>query len=153
MADAKSDIIGDVSVKRSIIALGPKMSDLLVKATNANVADVQNQVVTNKLSGQVLRNRSGTLRRSINGKVEVSDAGIFGSVGTNIRYGHIHEFGYTGPETVRAHLRRSKAGNEYSVREHVRQVNMPVRSFLRSSLKDKQAAIVKRYTDVLKQIP
>lgn len=111
--------------------------------------------VKDKLSGEVLHVRTGTLRRSINREVQQRSDGIFGVVGTNVEYAAVHEFGFNGAVTVRAHLRRSKAqfalpkknrvgkdGGEVFVRQHTRMVNLPERSFLRSSLREFQNEIV-----------
>lgn len=93
--------------------------------------EVQTSVKEDKLTGQALSVRTGTLRRSINLRVTEDAAGVVASVGTNVVYGAIHEYGYQGAMTVRAHTR----GN-HSVRTHTRQVNLPARSFLRSTLQD-----------------
>lgn len=121
-------------------------------------------VVKRKLSGEVLHVRSGTLRRSVNRRVVEEGGSVVGSVGTNVRYAAPHEYGFTGDVQVRGHSRRSarqlalarwrrkkdgtlvevagsykKAGGgagEVWVAPHVRHVNMPERSFLRSTLRE-----------------
>jgi len=89
-----------------------------------------------KLSDDVLRVRTGRLRRSITSKVEDQGGSIVGSVGTVVQYGRVHEFGFNGTVTVRDHLRRAKSGKEINVRAHSRKVNLPERSFLRSALRE-----------------
>ena len=123
---------------------------------------VQGAVKETKLTGQVLHVRTGTLRRSINQKVEDQGDSIVATVGTNVAYAHVHEYGFHGEVGVRAHVRRSarqmalaryrtnkfgerievlgsyrKAGGgpgEIEVRAHTRMMDMPERSFLRSTL-------------------
>lgn len=121
-------------VKQSIVAL---TLSLLVK------------VKAEKLTGQVLKVRTGRLRRSINQRVTDAGTRIHGIVGTNVEYGRLHELGYTGPMAVKAHLRQIKTAwgkplqtpKAVQVRAHTRQVNFPERSFLRSSLREMEPKI------------
>ena len=76
---------------------------------------VQAVVKDEKLSGQVLHVRTGTLRRSINFQPSEDTSGIYGSVGTNVEYAAIHEYGGQ---------------------------RMPMRSYLRSTLREKEGEIV-----------
>lgn len=82
---------------------------------------VQAAVKEDKLSGQVLHVRSGTLRRSINRVVTETPSGVFATVGTNVVYAAIHEYG-------------GATGRNGSVQ-------MPVRSFLRSTLAERETTI------------
>ena len=113
---------------------------------------VQRSVKEDKLSEQVLHVRTGTLKHSINQEVYETQTGIFATVGTNVKYGRIHEYGFNGYEDVRAHIRhhreksrtgkkgniiRGKLTGEMSyVSPHRRHMVMPERSFLRSTLKE-----------------
>lgn len=97
--------------------------------------------VKDKLSGEVLQVRTGRLRRSITEVVETSGDRVEGTVGTNAEYAAIHEYGYTGPVNVMESLRTSKLGNVFPVRAHVRNVDMPERSFIRSALAELQPDI------------
>lgn len=101
----------------------------------------QARVKGDKLTGQVLHVRTGTLRRSINQRVEQTEQGTYATVGTNVRYAAIHEFGFTGAQNVREHVRKLKTGGVAHVRGHVRKVVMPRRSFLMSTLQDMEAEI------------
>ena len=107
--------------------------------------------VKEKLSGEVLHVRTGTLRRSINREVRIQGNLIEGIVGTNVGYGAAHEYGFHGQVSVRAHLRRVASRSQFStvkgkkklsaqgvafVREHTMQMNIPERSFLRSALRE-----------------
>lgn len=108
--------------------------------------------VKDKLTGQVLHVRSGTLRRSINRVVQSDTAGVVATVGTNVRYAAVHEYGFDGDVTVRAHVRRVASrsvgkGKKLSVqgvafvREHTRHMHVPETSFLRSVLIESGAQI------------
>ena len=103
-------------------------------------------VKEDKLSGQVLKNRTGRLRRSINYRVEgTGTSNMVTTVGTNVVYARPHEYGET--VTVKAHLRMmTKAWGrpvrnprQIMVKEHT--VKYPERSFLRSALQDLEAQI------------
>lgn len=107
------------------------------------------KVKAQKLSGQVLKNRTGTLRRSINRAMQQGDGKIQASVGTNIAYAKVHEFGFHGTEQVKAHLRMMKVAfgrevmnpRQIEVKAFTRQVNLPERSFLRSALREMESQI------------
>lgn len=126
-----------------------------------------------KLSGPVLKNQTGTLRRSIHERLEEAAEYIKGVVGSfagyvnpkgggeAAGYARLHEYG--GTFEVPAHERRigynadserirllTKAGGikkgvaNYSVVQvKAHKITFPERSFLRSSLKDEQKKIVK----------
>jgi phage gpG-like protein len=102
---------------------------------------VQRDSMQNKLSGQVLQVRTGRLRRSINIKVDDSGTKVVGTVGTNVEYAAVHEYGFHGAVTVREHLRRTVSGKQSLVRAHQMQMNVPEKSFLRSALQDMQPQI------------
>lgn len=102
---------------------------------------VQTQTKQNKLSGQVLNVVTGRLRRSINTRLTETDSGVQGTVGTNVSYAHVHEFGFQGTVSVREHLRTSKLGKQFTVRAHSMKMNVPEKSFLRSALTDMQEPI------------
>ena len=133
--------------------------NLLVAVTRLSLL-VQRSVKEDKLSGQVLHVRTGTLRRSINREVTNDSAGVYATVGTNVAYGHIHEYGFTGTVNVRAHTRRSRAQmqmkksgvkpvGEVLVRAHTMDMVMPKRSFLRSTLSDFRPRIQKDLSEAV----
>lgn len=97
--------------------------------------------VKDKLSDQVLHVRTGRLRRSITQVVETHGEKVEGVVGTNVEYAPIHEYGFSGTETVAASFRTSKLGKGFGVTAHTRQVHMPERSFIRSALNELQPDI------------
>ena len=115
----------------------------LARAVVRLAIDLQSHVKADKLTGQVLHVRTGTLRRSINQRVIQEPTAIWGSVGTNVKYARVHEYGFQGQVTVKAHLRtihqafgRPIKPVTFTMPAHARQVNLPERSFLRSALKD-----------------
>lgn len=120
------------------------MARLVREVERLSIA-LQSYVKSDKLTGQVLHVRTGTLRRSINRRLEKTDTSVTAIVGTNVRYARPHEFGFQGQVDVRGHTRQARSGaataQEISVRAHTRRVSMPVRSFLRSALQDKEQEI------------
>ena len=134
---------GDAAVVRMLQAKVPALTAAVrtsvTRATFALVAYVK----ANKLSGQVLKVRTGTLRRKINGRVSETSTAIMGQVGVKLSYAAAHEYGFDGDESVRAHVRtikqafgRSIAPTTVSVRAFNRHIHLPERSFLRSSLRE-----------------
>jgi phage gpG-like protein len=109
--------------------------------------NLQRYVKAEKLSGQALKVKTGTLRRSINQSVSDNGTSIVGRVGTNLAYGRAHEYGFHGAVTVKAHLRnitqafgRSITPTEVTVRTFTRNMNLPERSFLRTALAELTAS-------------
>lgn len=127
----------------AFMALLPEKAMAAIKADVSRLAiTLLRKVKEEKLSGQVLKNQTGTLRRSISQKVEASAQEVVGSVGTNLSYAAAHEFGFNGPVNVKAHLRMVKKAwgktikspKEHPVRAFTRQMHLPEKSFLRSAM-------------------
>jgi phage gpG-like protein len=114
------------------------------RAVEAETIALARHVKEFKLTGQQLKTRTGTLRRSIAAATLLTgpDA-VLGAVGTNLVYAATHEYG----GTTRAHVieaRRKKAlafamgGKDVVVRRVMHPGSrMPERSFLRSSLAER----------------
>lgn len=114
---------------------------------------LQTMVKRDKLSGQVLKRKTGTLSRSIN--VKFTKGGMEGTVGTNVAYGRVWEYG--GDMQIRAHMRLMKKAfgkpvkeeREIQVRAYTR--NVKERSFLRSALNDLRPEIQPAITQAIKE--
>lgn len=110
--------------------------------------ELTRHVKQDKLSGQVLggnsKGNTGTLRRSINYKIDERPGQIGAVVGTPVVYAGVHEFGFHGVVTVKEHLRLQKMAwgrlmkepKMVTVSTHSMKMNLPERSFLRSALSD-----------------
>lgn len=136
-------VVGDAAVIQRFSSMPNKLRTNIRTAITRLVIKLQRNVKANKLSGQVLNVRTGTLRRSIDFKVSETGTGIAGKVSTNVKYARPHEYGFQGVVTVQAHLRQIKEAfgksitpTTVAVGAHTRQVNLPERSFLRSALRD-----------------
>lgn len=121
---------------------------------------LQAHVVSQKLSGQVLKRRTGVLASSINvgggqSASEFIDSGsgdIIGRVGTKVRYAGVHEYG--GTVNIPAHQRRltmvyGKPVTPKMINVSAHNARFPERSFLRSSLRDRRAEIIAGLTQAV----
>jgi hypothetical protein len=149
-----ADVLGleDVRARFATLAgaVRARVKTVIVRHVDAMVHIVKEE----KLTGQVLGQKTGKLRGSINGRVdELSDITVTGIVGANMgeaRYARFWEYGFTGVEQVREHLqmktmawgRPMKNPHQVTVRAHERTVNQPARSYLRSTLAEERAAIL-----------
>ncbi len=102
---------------------------------------VRDVVVEEKLSGQDLKTKTGTLRRSQHESVTSDENAIRGFVSTDpsaSAYGFVHEYG--GTFSVKAYMRKTSRSMQTWVREH--SITFPERSFLRSTLNEMAPDIV-----------
>jgi phage gpG-like protein len=135
----KVEIQGGDDLMRRLAALQKRITAGLREAINRATFDLVGYVKERKLSDQVLRVRTGRLRRSITGKVTEENGQPVGIVGTNVSYARVHEFGFRGRVKVRAHARKVK-GKKVPVRAHSRDVDIPKRAFLVPSLNERMPA-------------
>ena len=129
---------GTEELKVKFQSMGGKLKDALRQGMQIAMFDLQRYVKQEKLSGQVLKVRTGNLRSNINQTVEDQGGQIVGSVGTNVKYGRVHEYG--GTVSIPEHDRRLMSGKTVTVRAHT--ATFPARSFLRSSLSDRRDRII-----------
>jgi phage gpG-like protein len=131
----------------------PKLTERIARV----VTKLQTRVVASKLSGQVLKVRTGTLRRSIHNDVTATGGTVTGIVGTNMEYAAFHEYGFHGTENVKEHMRTIKQAfgkplkspKKITISAYARKVNYPEHSFLRSALADmRQEILVDIYSGV-----
>ena len=104
--------------------------------------------VMGKLSGDVLRVRTGRLRRSIHPEWDFRQGYSGTTVGTNVEYAGIHEYGFSGSVLVKSFQREMTKAfgkpispTQVTVRAHTRNINMPERSFLRTTLREMNSEI------------
>ena len=167
-------ITGAVYVDRQLLAsgatnpiskrferVGAKVVDAVSRAVERNAIEVT-ATVKRKLSGEVLKNRTGTLRRSIHYIVEAQPGMVTATVGANMdeaKYARIHEYGGTINHPAREHtlyFHMSKSGDvgnkfvkkgksNFAQKSHVGAWTQVVkeRSYLRSSLLDHRDQIIK----------
>lgn len=136
-------VTGDAEVARRFDTMSDRLRAELRASVGRLSIKLQRQVSQEKLSGQVLKVRTGRLRRSIAQAVTEEGSRVVGVVSTNVSYAPAHEYGFTGSVSVSAHLRmimqawgKPIAPREVQVKSFTRPMKLPERSFLRSALRE-----------------
>lgn len=154
MISITGTLVGTEAVKANMAALPNRLRARLENTVRDLGLKLQAKV-KGKLSDDVLHVRTGRLRRSINLRTGIVAGGsglatvtaVYARVGTAVSYGRVHELGWSGLQNVAPYARRvgrvkgkGKGADRVTrqgvafVRAHTRKVNLPERSFLRSSL-------------------
>jgi phage gpG-like protein len=140
-------VVGDREVVARLQRMGTRLPEEMKVGIERLTVKLQNKVKADKLSGQVLKVRTGRLRNSIARDVISEGPMVTGMVSTPVVYARPHEFGFSGTVAVREHMRTIKQAFgrpidpvEATVRAHSMKMNLPERSFLRSSLDEMEAA-------------
>ena len=143
-----ADLVGDQQALERLRALPEAVNSRLLSVITRLGIELQRDVQQDKLSGQVLRRRTGSLKSSIDFRIDQSGGSITASVFSDSRYAGAQEYGFAGTVTIRASLRRIReafgrpiAEKTISVRAYDRRMNLAERSFLRSALNDMTPAI------------
>jgi len=143
----RTNVIGTHAVEAYLDTEYEKKYDALLRVMTKLGLQLRGIVVDDKLSGQVLKRRTGNLARSVideSPQVDEEATKITSAVGFNERttpYGKFHEFGVNHSwviEAKRAKALRFKLGgsSKFSFAKRVTHPGLPERSFLRSSLTD-----------------
>lgn len=162
MSSVEITLVGDDTVRTRFERLPTDMHDRLVREMQRVTIELQSIVRDEKLSGQVLKNRTGTLRRSINQRVDDQGDSIIGTVGADMReaaYAAAHEYGFSGIVSVREYTRRITqafgrpiAAREVVVHAHSMHMNLPERSYLRSSLREYGPTAIERLRSAVGEV-
>jgi phage gpG-like protein len=136
-------MVGNRELAARLDAMPGRLHDGLARAVVRLGLALQKKIQDEKLSGQVLKVRTGSLRSSINTEVTNTATRIEASVGANVKYAAVHEYGVDHPWTIWAKGRalRFELGGRVLFRKSVRHPPLPERSFLRSALADMAPAI------------
>jgi phage gpG-like protein len=159
----RATIVGVGDVVQTLERIPGKIHGRLKDAIEGQASALL-RLAKEKVSSEVLRNRSGTLRRKLNMEMEAGATRIVGKVGIKLSYAAAHEFGFNGNVPVKAHRRRlnlektlveMKDANGASFRKridtwtgvaqvkaHRRDMKLPKRSFLRTALEERRRAIL-----------
>lgn len=151
-------VTGAEELKAKFSGAETNVREALRVAIQAAVIDME-AAVKEKLSGPVLRNRTGRLRNSVTSRVTEGGSQITGIVGANTPYAAAHEYGTRQTVVVREHLREItqafgrplKFPVAVTVRSHDMDMNLPPRSFLRSTLAEKAPGIVRQLRIAIKE--
>lgn len=139
-----STVTGDDRVQARLLAMPGAVRSKLQEAILRSVIDLESYVRKEKLSGQLLKRRTGTLAASIQHKMVVTPDDITGIVGSRVnesaplKYAAIHEYGFSGQESVREYMRKG-----HPVRAHIRNIVVPAKRYLRGSLDERAPQYVK----------
>jgi phage gpG-like protein len=155
----KIGFVGD-SEKRLIAKLeekGPLIIQVLATKLNLLMLQLQQYVVREKLSGQILHQRSGTLKDSVRAlPVELQGTTITGTVeagGGAAFYGRFHEYGAVFDVKNRGvkHVAgKTRAGFMFhAAMRSGRPVVIPARPFMRPSLAENAAMIERELKEIL----
>ncbi|HWK45125.1 MAG TPA: HK97 gp10 family phage protein [Stellaceae bacterium] len=138
-------VIGDDRIAALLNGFSDEVQAGLGRVMLRLALTLQRKIVDEKLSGQVLGIRSGRLRGSISAELHQDGQSITATVGSDASYAAFQEYGFSGSETVRAHLRTIRQAfgrpireKQILVRPYIRRVDYPAHSFLRSALADLQ---------------
>jgi phage gpG-like protein len=143
-------LVGDKELQIKFEGMLGRVNAGLGRACLALALELMGNVMRDKLSGQVLKVRTGTLRRSITARVEDTENSVLATVGTNVAYAARHEYGFTGTESVREHMRTitqafgrplKEGSKSITVHGFSRKINYPEHSFLRSALAELEPKI------------
>jgi phage gpG-like protein len=154
----KAILVGDDKLKSWIASRYPAIQDRLGKSMARIVIALSRKIKEEKLTGQVLKNRTGTLRRSISHDVDIRPPAVVGSVGTNVVYAHIHEFGgRTSPHVIMPKKGRALAFQWHGEQKFFKKVNhpgsvFPERSFMRSALREMEPEIREEFKKALLEV-
>jgi len=149
-------LVGDEQLLERLRALPDAINSGLLRGMTQLGIELQRHVQEDKLSGQVLRSRTGSLKSSIDLRVDQSSGAITASIFSDSRYAGVQEYGFAGTVSVRASLRRIREAfgrpiteKTISVRAYDHRMDLPERSFLRSALEDMAPAIRDKVEAVL----
>lgn len=144
-------IVGDREISAKLAKMPAAVHAALLVKMHALTLMLQGYIQQSKLSGQVLKVKTGALRRSIFQEVTDRASAVVGRVYSSgdVKYAAIHEFG----GQTKAHIIRPRKAEALSFMMGGRRIfasevhhpgsKMPVRSFMRTGLADK-AGIIER---------
>ena len=121
------------------------------------IADDLRDAAARNLSGSVLKLRTGTLRASLRGRVDEAPR-LSIKVTADTPYAAFQEYGFSGVENVRAHLRRQTMAfgrpmpaKSVDVRAFSRRVDYPAHPYLRTALAEIAPSVPGRLSAALQE--
>lgn len=157
MPNVKVTVVGGEEVRRMLRRLSPAQNQAIFRKS---LTDCARLVASNARTKQImgggqkakgvqikphptrLTSRTGTLRRSISTNWYRKPEAI--DIGSDLKYGAVHEHGYSGPVTIKEHTRKIRQAfgrritpREVTVHAHSRiKVTYPRRPFLEPAVDD-----------------
>jgi len=156
----RAAIVGDPNkVPQYILSRFPLIQGACQTSMARLVIALASRIKGQKLSGQVLKNRTGTLRRSITAHPPASTGTVItGRVGTNIEYATIHEFGGKTaahdifPKRGRALAFNWKGKDVVFAKVRHPGSTMPERSFMRTALNEMKPEILAEFEKAIMEV-
>ncbi len=140
------DITGVERVADTLYAAGQRVEDALAAAMQSAMAMLAETIADTKLSGQVLKARSGTLRASLQANAALAGGIAEGSVSSALPYAAIHEYGGVIERVARLQARHSRRARRQGAAYRIVE---PEASYLRSTLGEQADAIETMLTDAV----
>lgn len=145
------------AVTRRLEGFPPVMRKAIAAAMDLQNEGSIGHIVQTKLTSagpQFLNVRTGRLRRSARrNRAEVDGDTITSSIGSNVKYAGVHEYGFQGTQKVDGFVRRNPRGDVRAtgprggrkiiargvsfVRPHTRRVNFPERAMFRTGIEER----------------
>ena len=155
-----TEIRGGAALNARLDQAGNRAMGAVEKAIKTCALELVAYIKSKKLSDQVLKVRTGTLRRSITAQFESSGNSFTARVGTNLVYARIHEFGFKGTVNVKEHQRLQtmawgklmKNPKSVSVRSHAVNMNTPKRPYLGPSLEENKERYITNIRRALTEV-
>ena len=155
----RAAIVGDPKkVPQYILSKFPEIQGACRTSMARLVLQLARKIKEEKLSGQVLKNETGTLRRSITPSVSGTDTMAVGTVSTNVEYARIHEFGgKTSPHEILPKRGRALAFEWKGQLVFFKKVQhpgsvFPERSFMRSALEEMKPGIIDEFQNAIFEV-
>ncbi|MGH9608073.1 MAG: phage virion morphogenesis protein [Bryobacteraceae bacterium] len=124
-----SQLVGRELVEKALALAGPTVVNAFLTELENQGFELAQWIKTQELSGQVLQNRTGTLRRSVQ-MTSHRESGYV-EVGTNVIYAKVHEFGaFISAKTAAFLTFRTPDGAWHRKKS----VTIPARPFMRPAL-------------------
>lgn len=132
-------------MEASVLELAQQSIDRTNQETIGHIVEKKLSVRGPKTLGRV----TSRLARDVNATpATVSGKEVQSSIGTDVEYAAIHEYGFKGPVAVRAHQRRQPAwifgkpnpkhGELVAVRSHQRKLDVPARRMIGTGLDERE---------------
>lgn len=137
-------------VSSSLLSFSAAVRDRLISVLTAEserLGTVARTQVSGHGTGKLAQSVKATKARAFR-DVSVS-AGVKMGGGRSTRHGHLFEHGFSGPEDVKAHRRKSLLGNQFDVRAYRRTVNYRAHGPLRGALNKRRDAIHQAVLDAI----
>lgn len=109
LSPAAAALVADAAPARVLTAIGQEMQKQSLLTIGQASIKRMNFPGDGPTTLEGLRHRTGHLLRSLRATTTVSEDGVRTSIGSNLRYFGVHEFGFQGTVAVKAHTRRGPA--------------------------------------------